>query len=787
MHTHYLNSNKFYILSGPSASGKSSLTQQLLKQGLPEDAIVSTDTIRKNILGSSYSIDEYGIKETINGWEISNPQIFNIIENIIKIRLEQKLPTIFDATNLDEDTRKKYVELAATYGIESHIFIFNIEKDELKKRLSKRSSRFDFSVVERQLEHFSLTSIYPYSIVQPNDIFILLPNLLDTTNIDIVGDTHGLLNETIELLKSSGWVFKDFNFTHPDTSRKVLFLGDAIDRGTQSIELLQTIKNTVDNGVGYFILGNHEAKLMSVYQQYKKEGILRGRSISNSETVMKFLELNEKEQNDLFNFLLKSPIYYALWIDKTTGKSVKLENLKNPLFKIAFGHADNDYFNPYSFTKSHALYGKRKIDNKKDHDLSYQMSYNQGVNDYVFFRGHIPNVSKQNYIFSLEDNQAFSGNLLSLNINKYIELIKNNNWESKYSFFEESSVKQKTNFNFNDNVQDKVQFMKKMDELVKNGLASDGWRKDEHGVKNPHPDGFKIFKYSKTVHFKKLWKTEPLLEKARGIAIDISGDIIVHPFDKLYNYGEYDVGKSMNMTDKVQVIDKLNGFLGCISKHPFKDELLVSTTGSFKSDFVDYIQHFIDDATKRTLLNFFKDNKVTLMFEVIHPEDKHIIEYPAEDHGLWLIGARGLKFTDKIYTENQLDILAQQLNFKRPLWNEMSFQEVLNLLPNSTLEGYMIRDAKTEEPLMKIKTNYYLVTKFVGRMGLKMTEKMYKNPNAFKSNHMEEEFYPIVDKIIAKISQKDFEAMEQKQRVDFVRDIVDELRTEVSNSKTLKI
>lgn len=786
MNTHLIYSHLFYILSGPSASGKSSLTNQLLSQGLPKEAIISTDSVRKQILGSSYSIDEFGIRESLNGWEIANQPVFDIIDKMLNIRLEQKLPTIFDATNLDEATRNKYVELAKTHGVQSHIVIFNVEPEELKSRLSKRAERFDFSVVERQLSNFALESAHPYTLVQPGDKFVLVPHYINTHKIDAVGDTHGLFNETVLLLAKNGWIFENQAFYHPDKERKLLFLGDIIDRGTQSIEMLKAVYHTVLNGHGLFILGNHEEKLLRTVSQYWQQGVLRAKSLSNAKTVMDFLALETTEQKKLFNFLHNSPTHYVLWLDKHTQQAYNPLGHSPEIFKMAFGHADIDYFHPFNFPKSHALFGKRRNGSKNADEL-YEKGFKKGLNEHIFLRGHIPNTSKEQHIFSLEDNQAFEGHLVFLDVEKYIQRIIKNNWKGTYQFFEDNSMKYKTNFNFDKEIKDNVDFLKKMDELQKKGLVSDGWRKDEHGVKNPHPDGFKIFKYTKPVHFKKLWKTEPLLEKARGIAIDQAGNLVVHPFDKLYNYGEYEVGQGMKPDTQVQMIEKLNGFLGCISKHPFKQELLYSTTGSFNSDFVQYIKDLVTPEMEQTLLNYLSKNKETLMFEVIHPEDKHIIEYPKSDEGLWLIGARGLQFNSVIKTESELDSLAEQLNLRRPKWWTCSFADVLNLLPESQLEGYMIRDAITQEPLMKIKTNYYLVTKFVGRMGDKKVEMMYKNPEQFKANHMEEEFFPIVDEIIKRMNKAEFIALEQLPRVEFVRDIVNNLRDAVNDKKKFKI
>lgn len=792
MSIHFIESQKFYILSGPSASGKSSLTRQLIAQGLPEDAIVSSDSLRKQILGSSFGTDEFGVKEILVGWDNNQKEIFKIIEDILSLRFEQKLPTVFDATNLNDNERKPFVELARKFGVQSHIFIFDTAKEELERRLSQRLERFDLSVIDRQLGMFQKNSDFPFSNVTSDDQFILLPNLLKTSKIDVVGDTHGLLDETVLLLQKKGWLFHQTHFSHPDLERKVLFLGDIIDRGLQSVPLWIVVKNTVEQGQGLFVMGNHEAKLMNAYSQYQQSGLLRAKSLSNAQTLLEFLKLPLDEQKDLYDFFLNSPVQYSLWIDKTNSEVLHAGNYDSTrnydLFKMAFAHADNNYYHPYRFPRSHALYGQKKLNGFKDSDAEYEKHYLNGLNEYIYVRGHIPNLSKQNTSYSLEDNQAFSGHLVLLSLDSYLSLMKDNKWNPQYQFFEDTIVKQKSEFNFDTLNKETVDLMKGLTALAKEGLVTDGWRKDESGEKQPHPEGFKIYKYSKKVHFKKLWKSHPLLEKARGIGLDIAGNIIVHPFDKLYNYGEYDTGKDVKHNQQVQVIEKLNGFLGCISKHPFRNELLLSTTGSFNSPFIQYIADFIDDETKKRLLDYFKTHNETLMFEVIHPEDKssHIIEYDDAHNGLWLIGARERKLGVDVKTEAQLDEIGKQLQFRRPFWYEASFHDVLDTLKSSPLEGFMIRDADTHEPLMKIKTDYYLVTKFIGRMGPNNVEFMFKNPEQFKEKKVEEEFYPIVDRIVKTVSQDDFAQMDQKLRVELVRKIVDDVRDQVSHKTSFK-
>lgn len=779
-----LESNKLYILSGISASGKSTLTNRLLKQGLPEDAIVSTDTIRKNILGTNLFSDSHGIAETLIGWNTAQKEIFEIIDQILHIRLKQKLTTVLDATNLTDKVREHYIEIANKHGVESQVIIFDVPLDILKERLSKRHERFDSSVIDKQNEIFQKTSKYPFITFDSNTQFILTPKLIPTTKVDIIGDVHGMFSDLVILLAENNWSFNGKFFENIDKERKLLFLGDIVDRGEQSLEVLQAVFYGSKAGTTYFVLGNHEAKLINSYDQYLNQGIVRGKSLSSAETFMKLLALPKEEQLSLIDFLRNSPISYCLHTDK--NKNISLLSDESTM-KFTFNHADNIYYNPYKTPYSYALYGNRSED--KDTDSLYEKNYELGINKYIYFRGHVLETSKQNHIFSLEDNQAFNGNLVLLPFDKYIDKLYNNNWVSTYKIFEDTIMKKKTEYNFDDKIKDKVTFLKELDKLQKEGLISDGWKKDENGEKTPHPDGFKIYKYGKKVFFKRLWKTNPVFEKARGLVLDIAGEVVVHPFDKIYNYGEYDTGLEVEKDRSVHVVEKLNGFLGCISKHPFKNELLLSTTGSLTSPFIQYIRDFITPELEQNLLNHFKNNKQTLMFEVIHPEDKHIIEYPSEKNGLWLIGARGLNFNDQPLSEIALDKLSEKIGFKRGFWYEAKFGEVLEKLQNSELEGFMIRDAQTDETLMKIKTNYYLVTKFIGRLGPKMTQLMFANPEKFKQDHVDEEFFPMVDFVVKDKKKEDFEAMDPKERVEYVRGIVNHIRDSLKtdNNKKHKI
>jgi hypothetical protein len=74
---------------------------------------------------------------------------------------------------------------------------------------------------------------------------------------DLIGDIHGHHAKLINLLKHLGYQPHGSTFRHPQ-GRKVVFLGDYIDRGPAVRETLHTVRGMVDAGDAHAIMGNHE-------------------------------------------------------------------------------------------------------------------------------------------------------------------------------------------------------------------------------------------------------------------------------------------------------------------------------------------------------------------------------------------------------------------------------------------------------------------------------------------------------------------------------------------------
>jgi protein phosphatase len=87
---------------------------------------------------------------------------------------------------------------------------------------------------------------------------------------DIIGDIHGCFDELRELLAKLGYriIVKEpqsgdygFGVTHPE-GRKVIFLGDLVDRGPKIILVLKLAMSMVNLEMALCVPGNHDDKLL---------------------------------------------------------------------------------------------------------------------------------------------------------------------------------------------------------------------------------------------------------------------------------------------------------------------------------------------------------------------------------------------------------------------------------------------------------------------------------------------------------------------------------------------
>ena len=129
--------------------------------------------------------------------------------------------------------------------------------------------------------------------------------------IDLIGDIHGHADKLEELLQKLGYEKSNGAYAHPD--RKVLFVGDYIDRGPKIRETLQIVKAMVDNENAVALMGNHEYNALCFHFQETEGGHLRKHLIKNIiqhyETLKQFHN-RQKEYEGYLEWFKTLPLYY---------------------------------------------------------------------------------------------------------------------------------------------------------------------------------------------------------------------------------------------------------------------------------------------------------------------------------------------------------------------------------------------------------------------------------------------------------------------------------------------
>lgn len=121
--------------------------------------------------------------------------------------------------------------------------------------------------------------------------------------LDIVGDVHGQLDALCALGRSLGYDV-DGEWTHPE-GRRLVFLGDLVDRGPSSFETVELVRKLVQAGRALCLMGNHELNLIEW-----RYGRVRPKH-SNVPTI-RDIEERRREWDPLLTFMEGLPLALEL-------------------------------------------------------------------------------------------------------------------------------------------------------------------------------------------------------------------------------------------------------------------------------------------------------------------------------------------------------------------------------------------------------------------------------------------------------------------------------------------
>lgn len=129
------------------------------------------------------------------------------------------------------------------------------------------------------------------------------------SHFDIIGDIHGYGSALVQLLQSMGYTeIEKYNYAHPE-GRKVIFIGDYIDRGPEILMTLRIVRTMQENGSALAIMGNHEFNFLCYHYTDEEGNYFRKQSKKTGEENYTDIELAE-EKEDYLNWMSRLPVFF---------------------------------------------------------------------------------------------------------------------------------------------------------------------------------------------------------------------------------------------------------------------------------------------------------------------------------------------------------------------------------------------------------------------------------------------------------------------------------------------
>ncbi len=251
------------VLVGASGSGKSTFA----RRHFLATEVLSSDACR-------------GLVADDPNDQSATEDAFAVLEFIAARRLAQPRLTVVDATNVQRPSRRRLVQLAPAHDLFPVAIVLDLPEAVCRARNRGRPDRdFGPHVVrgQRTQLHRSLRGLqkegfrrtWVLDSPEQTEAVELVRSPLWTDRraepgpFDVIGDVHGCHAELVSLLGELGWaVASDGLSAAPPGGRRAVFVGDYVDRGPASGEVLELVMRLAADGHALCLPGNHDAKLV---------------------------------------------------------------------------------------------------------------------------------------------------------------------------------------------------------------------------------------------------------------------------------------------------------------------------------------------------------------------------------------------------------------------------------------------------------------------------------------------------------------------------------------------
>lgn len=254
------------LLIGASGAGKSTFARK---------HFLATEVLSSDLCCAMVSDDVTNLEATDDA--------FAVLHYIAAKRMARGRLTVIDATNVTSLARRSLIALARTHHFLITAIVLNMSEAVCIAHNASRADRtVERRVIQRQIRQLreSLPKLRREGIHQ----VIRLESTEDIAQFswarqplwnnraeehgpfDIIGDVHGCFDELNALIEKLGYecsqdVAGIYQISHPQ-GRKLVFLGDLVDRGPGIASVLRLVMDGVRAGTALCVMGNHEWKLL---------------------------------------------------------------------------------------------------------------------------------------------------------------------------------------------------------------------------------------------------------------------------------------------------------------------------------------------------------------------------------------------------------------------------------------------------------------------------------------------------------------------------------------------
>jgi len=309
------------VLVGVSGAGKSTWAT---RHFAPE-TVLSSDAVRAELTGDPAD-------------QSANDEVFARLEQMARVRLAARHLTVIDATNVRPADRARWIDLANRAHLPVYAVVFSPEAAQCERQAAARTSRpVSAEIVREQWALFSEAGLHaragahdtlksegftdsawsdtPATLEPPQWQPLACDQRGERGPFDIIGDVHGCFDELRALLSKLGAEiepdksFAGYRMTAPPAGRRLVYVGDLVDRGPASAQVVAFVRQSVADGFALCVKGNHDLKAARWFA---------GRDVKTSHglaaTIASYTSASSAEKSAAHTFLANLPTH--LWLDE---------------------------------------------------------------------------------------------------------------------------------------------------------------------------------------------------------------------------------------------------------------------------------------------------------------------------------------------------------------------------------------------------------------------------------------------------------------------------------------